>query len=116
MSESVMRDKARAALSEHFVMWHWTEPERSGEWRCQCGKKFGFSASAIEHQAAAVIEASLPRSTTRTEYGVQFPNGNVFTTYTEDAAIELAVGEDIPVTRQRTQFTDIHTEWTEVQQ
>jgi hypothetical protein len=50
------RDTLRAVLADHFVMWHDFEdptPIR-GEWRCACGLKFGFSDSAIDHQADAL--------------------------------------------------------------
>ena len=49
-------------LGEHFVMHHWIrKPEESplpiGEWRCSCKKKFGFSDSAIKHQAEEIVKA-----------------------------------------------------------
>lgn len=46
---------ARDVLAAHFVMWH-EMPDAApfGEWRCACGAKFGFSDSAIDHQAAEV--------------------------------------------------------------
>jgi hypothetical protein len=44
----------RDVLAEHFVMWHDADGRVGGEWRCACGTKFGFSDSAIDHQAAAI--------------------------------------------------------------
>lgn len=55
LPEKVEKIAARV-LAEHFVMWHeiGTRAMPSGEWRCSCGKKFGFSDTAIEHQAAEI--------------------------------------------------------------
>lgn len=38
----------------HFVMWEQRGEDSGpdGEWVCACGKRFGFSDSAIEHRAA----------------------------------------------------------------
>lgn len=51
-----IEEVARRVLSEHFVMW--TELDGTdtppGEWRCQCGAKFGFSDTAIAHQAERI--------------------------------------------------------------
>lgn len=57
------REGLAEVLREHFVMWHdlpkplsTTLPTPPGEWRCQCGLKFGFSDSAIDHQADALAD------------------------------------------------------------
>lgn len=52
----------RAALADHFIMWHELDDLAgpSGEWRCQCGLKFGFSDSAIDHVAREVIRILPP--------------------------------------------------------
>jgi hypothetical protein len=51
-------------LAKHFVMWHWTTDRDEsdgdvppGEWRCSCGLKFGFSDTAIKHQAEEIRKA-----------------------------------------------------------
>ena len=56
MSASNPAAELTEALSEHFVMWHDMEGDDvpKGEWRCQCGAKFGFSHNAIDHQAQEV--------------------------------------------------------------
>lgn len=56
-----LTEAVHEALAIHFVMWHdLPRSEKpggltpSGEWRCACGLKFGFSDSGIAHQAAEV--------------------------------------------------------------
>lgn len=53
---STSRGALREQLSKHFVMHHDVEGRIGGEWRCACGLKFGFSDSAIDHQASAIDE------------------------------------------------------------
>lgn len=54
------REAIHSVLSVHFVMWHDMEGPPGGEWRCQCGLKFGFSDSAIAHQAEMVAALAHP--------------------------------------------------------
>jgi hypothetical protein len=54
------RDTIDETLGEHFVMWHALDPGENGpdgEWRCMCGLKFGFSATAITHQRDSLLAA-----------------------------------------------------------
>lgn len=51
--------EVRETLAEHFVMWHDVEGRAGGEWRCACGKKFGFSDTAIDHVAEQVVPIAL---------------------------------------------------------
>lgn len=54
------REAVREVLASHFIMWHERPEGRPlGEWVCDCGKKFGFSDSAIDHQTEALIAAGV---------------------------------------------------------
>lgn len=66
---SDLSERLGRVLSEHFVMWHEFDARDGllppGEWRCSCVTKFGFSDSAIRHQAqhlAAEVDAWLRES------------------------------------------------------
>lgn len=52
--------KVRGALDAHFLTWSDIEGRIGGEWRCTCGRKFGFSGTAVSHQAAMVTKALNP--------------------------------------------------------
>lgn len=53
-------NKIHAALNHHFIAWHKADDRIGGDWVCMCGKRFGFSDSAVSHQAAMVVKALNP--------------------------------------------------------
>ena len=65
LESGLLRERVREALADHFVMWrnHGARLGPSGEWFCACGKKFGFSDTAIDHIAVQVTRVTPPAET-----------------------------------------------------
>lgn len=113
-------------LDQHFVTIHaLTDPiGPPGEFRCSCGRKYGFSTSATAHVAQMVSAAlSLPAAqphpgiSSRDEWAVVWEsNGNYFETGSLRSAVELSELTPGTYSAQRTvaSYPDVATPWERV--